>query len=55
MQCLMCNQQDIVVKSEFYRMQMEECKNSGNVGWMVILVNSLADFKPTVKDKKQLD
>ena len=34
MQCLICNQQDIIVYSEFYSKPMEGCKNRGSVGPM---------------------
>ncbi len=32
MQCLICNQQDLVVYYQFYRKPMEGCKNRGDVG-----------------------
>ena len=32
MECFICNQQDLVVYSEFYRKPMEGHKNRGNVG-----------------------
>ena len=55
MQCLLCNQEDLVVCSVLYETPMEGCQNGGGVGPTVVKKTVRLHSEPIGSNLEQLD